>query len=62
MKELTMNQMEEVYGGVIPPLMVAAAKFAAATAIVAGVKAFVTNVVDDLMDDSDNYCPNPNAS
>ena len=29
MKELTMNQMEEVYGGVIPPLMVAAVKLVA---------------------------------
>jgi|TARA_B110000914_G_C15174440_1_gene314378 lactobin A/cerein 7B family class IIb bacteriocin len=62
MKELTMNQMEEVYGGVIPPLMVAAVKLVAATAVVAAVTAFVTNVVDDLMDDSDNSCPNPNAS
>ena len=63
MKELTMNEMEEVYGGVvIPPLVVAAVKLAAATAVVSAVTAFVTNVVDALMDDSDNYCPNPNAS
>ena len=62
MRELTKHEMEEVYGGVIPPLVVAAVKVVAATAVVAAVKAFVTNVVDDLMDDSDNSCPNPNAT
>ena len=61
MRELTMHEMEEVSGG-IPALVVAAVKLGAATAVVSAVTAFVTNVVDDLMDDSDNYCPNPNAS
>ncbi len=61
MRELTLNEMEEVYGGPLPAIVVTAAKFVGATAVGAAVGTFVSNVVDDLMDDSTNSCSNDGA-
>ena len=64
MRELTKHEMEQVNGGpafVVPPLLVAAAKVVGGTALVSAVGTFVSNVVDDLMDDSTNSCSNDGA-
>ena len=56
--QLTLNEMEQANDGPLPAIVVAAAKTVGSTALVAAVGTFVSNVVDDLMDDSSNSCNN----